>query len=160
VPETDPGAPLVRCERAAARHGDVVAERDVDPVEVVRRGYDALSLRYRADDAPAGDYEPWIAELIRRTPAAGRVLDVGCGVPVARDLTSAGLHVTGVDLSDMQIHRARTLVPTAHFVRGDVTTLDWPASSFDTIVALYSLIHIPCPNRPGDSCQDARVATA
>jgi hypothetical protein len=28
------------------------------PVEVVRRGYDALSWRYRPDDADAGQYAP------------------------------------------------------------------------------------------------------
>jgi hypothetical protein len=29
---------------------------ETDPVDVVRRGYDALSLRYRADDASPGRY--------------------------------------------------------------------------------------------------------
>ncbi len=135
---------------ARVGHGGPVSEHDVAPVEVVRRGYDALSLRYRADDAPAGQYGPWIAELIRRTPADGRVLDVGCGcgVPVARDLAAAGLQVTGVDLSDVQINRARTLVPTAHFEQGDVTTMSWPTGSFDTVVALYSLIHVPLHAQP------------
>jgi len=128
-----------------------VSERDVDHVEVVRCGYDALSLRYRADDAPAGHYEPWIAELIRRTPAGGRVLDVGCGcgAPVARDLAAAGLLVSGVDLSDVQIRRARTLVPTASFKQGDVTEMSWPTGTLDTVVALYSLIHVPLHAQPG-----------
>lgn len=128
-----------------------MSERDVDPVEVVRCGYDALSLSYRAHDAPAGHYEPWIAELIRRTPAGGRVLDVGCGcgAPVARDLAAAGLLVSGVDLSDVQIRRARTLVPTASFEQGDVTEMSWPTGSLDTVVALYSLIHVPLHAQPG-----------
>jgi 2-polyprenyl-3-methyl-5-hydroxy-6-metoxy-1,4-benzoquinol methylase len=128
-----------------------VDEPDVDPVEVVRLGYDALSWLYRTDDAPPGQYGPWIAELIQRTPARGRVLDVGCGcgVPVARDLAAAGLQVTGVDLSDVQVRRARTLVPTARFEQGDVTTMSWPAGSFDTVVALYSLIHVPLHAQPG-----------
>ena len=39
-------------------------EDKTDPVEVVRRGYDALSLRYRADDASPGKYGEWIAELL------------------------------------------------------------------------------------------------
>lgn len=126
-------------------------ERDVDRIEVVRCGYDALSWLYRTDDAPPSQYEPWIAELIQRTPASGRVLDVGCGcgVPVARALAAAGLHVTGVDLSDVQVRRAQTLVPAARFEQGDVTTMSWPTGSFDTVVALYSLIHVPLRAQPG-----------
>src|SRR5579875_1510231 len=118
--------------------------------EAVRRGYDALSLRYRADDAPAGQYGPWLESLDSELPRGAEVLDVGCGcgVPVARDLTAAGHAVTGVDVSDVQIARARTLVPGATFVRADVTTLDFEAGSFDAIVALYSIIHVPLAAQP------------
>lgn len=70
-------------------------------------------------------------------------------MPVARDLAAAGLHVSGVDLSDVQIRRARTLVPAAHFEQGDVTTMSWPTDSFDTVVAPYSLIHVPLHAQPG-----------
>ena len=122
-----------------------VAEEDLSPSEIVRRGYDALSLRYRADDAPIGQYGPWLEEIQRRVPPGGRVLDVGCGcgVPVARELTAHAYQVTGIDLSAVQVQRARTLVPRATFIQGDVTTLDWPAASFEAIVALYSIIHVP-----------------
>jgi SAM-dependent methyltransferase len=121
-----------------------------DPVEVVRRGYDELSLRYRADDAEAGRYAPWIAELLGVLEPRSRVLDVGSGngVPVARDLCAAGHRVTGVDLSNVQIERARRLVPAATFVRADVTGLSFPAASFDAVVAFYSLIHLPLDAQP------------
>jgi hypothetical protein len=33
---------------------------DPDPKEIVRRGYDALSHRYRSDDAGAGHYAGWL----------------------------------------------------------------------------------------------------
>ncbi len=121
-----------------------------DPVDVVRRGYDALSSRYRGDDADAGQYAPWIAQLHRSLAVGARVLDAGCGcgVPVARDLTAAGLRVTGVDLSSVQIERAKRLVPRAEFVQADVTTMSWAASSFDAVVALYSIIHVPLAEQP------------
>ncbi len=115
------------------------------PSDVVRRGYDALSLRYRSDDAEAGLYAPWIAELSQRLGPSASVLDVGCGcgVPVARDLAAAGHRVTGVDISDVQIERARRLVPDAEFLRADATEIDFPPGSFHAVVALYSLIHMP-----------------
>ena len=50
-----------------------------DERDMVRRGYDALSYHYRADDAGHGQYAPWLADLHRRLPAAAAVLDLGCG---------------------------------------------------------------------------------
>lgn len=133
-----------------AGHSRAVDNRHAERVDLVRRGYDALSLRYRSDDAPAGQYEPWISELVQRVPGGGAVLDVGCGcgVPVARDLHAAGYRVTGVDVSQTQIDRARQLVPAAEFICADVTTLNWPAGSFDALTALYSIIHIPLAVQP------------
>ncbi|PWR06533.1 hypothetical protein DKT68_22055 [Micromonospora acroterricola] len=92
-----------------------------DERDLVRRGYDALSYRYRADDADDGQYAPWLVGLHRRLPASAAALDLGCGcgVPVARFLADAGHHVTGVDISDVQIERARHLVPTGTFLRAD-----------------------------------------
>jgi SAM-dependent methyltransferase len=116
----------------------------------VRDGYDALSELYRRDDdAVEPNYESWLARLVAVLPAGGHLLDVGCGngIPVARELTRAGLNVTGVDLSAVQIRRARSLVPSANFVHGDITELSWPAASFDAVLALYSLIHIPLPRQ-------------
>jgi SAM-dependent methyltransferase len=123
----------------------------VNEHDLVRRGYDALSPRYRADDAPDGEYAPWLATLVERLPASATVLDLGCGngVPVARFLTVAGHRVTGVDISDVQIARARRLVPDATFMRADATTLDPPPASFDGIVCLYALIHMPLADQPG-----------
>src|SRR5881275_841717 len=114
-----------------------------DERDLVRRGYDALSYRYRTDDADDGRYGPWLADLDQRLPASATVLDLGCGcgVPVARFLTAAGHDVTGVDLSDVQIERARRLVPTGTFLRADAARLDLAPGSFDAVVCLYVLIH-------------------
>jgi SAM-dependent methyltransferase len=121
-----------------------------DPKELVRRGYDALSLRYDEAYGSETKYQPWIRELCRRIPGGSRVLDLGCGsgVPVARDLTAAGVQVTGVDISEVQIRRARDLVPGAEFIRADATTLDFSKDSFDAIVSFYALIHIPLEEQP------------
>jgi SAM-dependent methyltransferase len=57
----------------------------------VRRGYDALSVRYDEQYGSATKYRPWLAQLRRRIPDRAAVLDLGCGsgVPVASTLTDA-----------------------------------------------------------------------
>ncbi len=117
-----------------------------DPREVVARGYDQVSYAYQDDRGTAGAElrRPWVQRLAALTPAGGRILDLGCGagVPVARDLAGA-FEVTGVDISPVQVRRARVLVPAATFVRGDMTAVDFAAGSFDSVVCLYALIHVP-----------------
>jgi len=113
---------------------------------LVRRGYDAVSYHYRADgDDGPGERGEWIARLVSRLPAGAAVLDLGCGcgVPVAKALVQAGCAVTGVDLSDVQVDRARRLVPGATFLRADASDVSFPARSFDAVVSLYMFIHLP-----------------
>ncbi|MFE1029633.1 class I SAM-dependent methyltransferase [Streptomyces sp. NPDC058818] len=121
-----------------------------DPKDMVRRGYDAVAARY--DEAYGGGtkYGPWLDDLRRRLPAGGTVLDLGCGggVPVARVLTDAGHPVTGVDISEVQIRRARERVPGAVFHRADITDVDFEPRSFDAVVCFYALIHLPLAEQP------------
>jgi len=118
--------------------------------DLVRAGYDALSHRYRGDDDSAEEYGPWLADLQTHLPDRGDVLDIGCGcgLPVARCLAAAGHRVTGVDISDVQIGRARRLVPDATFIRADAAQLRFSPGSFDAIVCLYALIHMPLDQQP------------
>jgi 2-polyprenyl-3-methyl-5-hydroxy-6-metoxy-1,4-benzoquinol methylase len=118
---------------------------------LVRRGYNASSYRYRGDNTEEGDYAPWLAELRARLPSRGSVLDLGCGcgVPVARSLAAARYQVTGVDISDVQIERARRLVPAGTFIRADATAIEFRPRSFDAVVCLYALIHMPLAAQPG-----------
>ncbi|MDK0524774.1 class I SAM-dependent methyltransferase [Streptomyces sp. ML-6] len=121
-----------------------------DPKEMVRRGYDVLSGHYERAFGSETKYGPWIEELLCRLPGTGTVLDVGCGngVPVARSLVAAGHRVTGVDISEVQIRRARELVPGADFVRADATELEFPRGKFDAVVCMYALIHVPVEEQP------------
>lgn len=105
-----------------------------------------MSFAYRSGlDADDDEYGDWLAELAEGLPAHADVLDLGCGcgVPVARWLVANGCAVTGVDLSAVQIERACTLVPGARFLHADMSEVRFPAASFDAVVALYSLIHVP-----------------
>ncbi len=118
--------------------------------DIVRRGYDALSVPYDQAFGGAARYQPWLAELRERLPPAASVLDLGCGsgLPVARDLAAAGYHVTGVDISDVQVRRARDLVPGATFIRADVSTVRFDPASFDAVLSFFALIHLPLEDQP------------
>jgi ubiquinone/menaquinone biosynthesis C-methylase UbiE len=120
-----------------------------DPKSIVRHGYDLVSRAYRADDADDGIYAAWLDTLEMRVAPGSSVLDLGCGcgVPVARRLARS-YAVTGIDLSPVQIARARELVPRATFVCADMTTLRFAAESFSAITCFYALIHVPLAEQP------------
>jgi 2-polyprenyl-3-methyl-5-hydroxy-6-metoxy-1,4-benzoquinol methylase len=123
----------------------------------VRAGYNALSRTYRgdtADKATQRRYAEWLSLVRDRAPAGGDVLDLGCGngIPAAKWLSDSGFRVTGVDLSDTMVERARDLVPAATFLRGDMALaeeVDFGTSTFHAVVSLYALIHVPIHDQPG-----------
>jgi SAM-dependent methyltransferase len=51
--------------------------------------------------------------------------------------------LTGVDLSERQLERARARVPNGEFVRGDLTTIEFDDGSFAAVVAYYVFNHVP-----------------
>jgi SAM-dependent methyltransferase len=121
--------------------------------DLVRRGYDVISRAYRDDEgrARAGTdedtdhYAEWVAELARLLRPGATVLDLGCGagVPATKLLTERNLDVLGLDISAVQIARARKLVPAATFVQADMVTWEHEPASFDAVVSFYALIHVP-----------------
>jgi hypothetical protein len=118
--------------------------------EIVRTGYDRVSETYRGDRLDLSDpeymkYAGWIEELKVQLGPSGNVLDLGCGngVPVARLLVEAGYGYVGVDLSPVQIERARRLTPHAEFICGDMSELQVTSERFSAVVSLYAMIHLP-----------------
>ncbi len=119
--------------------------------DLVRRGYDEVSEAYRDDGGESatgpddGRREAWLDELAPLLPPQSRVLDLGCGagLPTAKRLVRLGFSVLGVDISTVQIERARKLVPDARFVQADM--VEWPGerAAFDAVVSFYALIHVP-----------------
>ena len=130
----------------------------------MRAAYNILSRAYRpdtADEATQRKYADWLALVRDRAPAGGDVLDLGCGngIPAAKWLSDSGFRVTGVDLSDTMVERARQLVPGATFLRGDATLVeevDFEVSTFDAVVSFYALIHVPITDQPGIIASAAR----
>jgi cyclopropane fatty-acyl-phospholipid synthase-like methyltransferase len=115
-----------------------------DPKTLVARGYDQIALRYAAwhvEDNPAMRF---VRELDARLAAGADVLELGCGrgVPVGRELAKRH-RLTGVDISAAQVELARHHVPEASFVHADYTMLDVAPGSFDAVVAILTLTHVP-----------------
>ena len=84
-----------------------------------------------------------IRGLIDRLDDGAAVLDVGCGagVPIAKSLAERH-RVTGVDVSPEMVRLARRQVPSGDFRCADVMSTTFEPSSFDAVVALYSIFHI------------------
>jgi SAM-dependent methyltransferase len=123
-----------------------------DPKKIVTDGYDQIAQRYLAWSAldPSPERMRYLARLLDLLPAGAEVLELGCGagVPVTQALAER-CRVTGVDISAEQIALAERLVPDATFIQSDITTLDFPAGSFDAVVSFYTLIHIPRAEHAG-----------
>ena len=114
--------------------------------KIVREGYDKVSYDYRSDSTPDSYelYAEWIQLLVDRCPPRASVLDIGCGCGLpATKLLAEHFATTGVDISEVQIERAKTLVPSARFLCVDISELTFPAESLAAIVSFYAIIHMP-----------------
>jgi SAM-dependent methyltransferase len=117
-----------------------------DPRRIVARGYDRIAIEYeRWASGVVGDPRlAWTEALLARLPATPDILELGSGGGVEPTPTLARRgRLTGVDISAEQIRLASARVPDARFVHGDLTQIDFKDGSFDAVVALYVLTHVP-----------------
>lgn len=129
-----------------------MSSKDMNNKDIVREGYDKVSYAYRDDEGNAVfalDYSAWLSELTLLLTLKAKVLELGCGcgVPVSQIL-SEKFAVTGVDISPVQIERARKFAPRAMFICADMTELDFQAENFAAIVSFFALIHVPLDEQP------------
>jgi ubiquinone/menaquinone biosynthesis C-methylase UbiE len=114
--------------------------------DVVAAGYNIACTAYNAtrDSTREADYRAWLKPICREMAPGAHVLDLGCGcgVPASRILAER-FAVTGVDISPVQIGQAQSLVPHAKFVVGDMTSVSFESATFDAVVSLYAIIHVP-----------------
>src|SRR5919109_2942910 len=106
----------------------------MNPKEIVTAGYNRAAKAYDRvhGHAYASRTLSWLTELTSVVPTGTRILDLGCGsgIPVATHLARDYL-VTGVDISPIQLDRARRLIPHAEFFCADMLQVGFPARSFE-----------------------------
>ena len=119
----------------------------VDYKALVRMSYDRCGSAY--SESRVGTDHPELEWLLTRLHDGASVLDIGCGagVPITQ-LLAKRFVVTGVDISKEMIRLARANVPRARFVQSDITSVEFDDSTFDAVVAFFSLFHIPREDQP------------
>jgi len=81
----------------------------------------------------------WCASLGRHDM---RIIDLGCGAGWMSERLLPYGSVTGTDLADEVIERARRRSPQVKFISGDLFELQLPEQSFDLVVSLEVLSHV------------------
>ena len=114
-------------------------------MQQVREDFDRIaSLTAHETDAQVSysDY------LLRRVPAGcNHILEIGCGFGAfTRLISGRARHVTAIDLSPQMIEVARkrsATYPNLEFTLGDFLQLQLPVESYDSIITIATLHHLP-----------------
>lgn len=125
---------------------------DMRPQDVVAAGYDRIAARYAEwQTRIVGDpRDRYIERLLARLPHDPDILEIGSGGGVEPTPTFARRgRLVGVDISRAQIERARATAPNAQFIQADILETGFDDETFDAVVALFVLTHIPTPDLPG-----------
>jgi cyclopropane fatty-acyl-phospholipid synthase-like methyltransferase len=122
----------------------------MDRRQIVESGYDRMAEQYLASkDVHDRALLDALETLLPRLGPGCAALDLGCGagVPATRWLAER-CAVMGIDLSARQLALARANIPDAILLQASMTDVDFPAESFEAVVALHSIIHVPREAQP------------
>jgi len=118
---------------------------DAEPKKLVAAGYDAIAARYLEWSSGSRVRLHYLGKLLHLLPpGGGEVLELGCGagLPVSRALAKR-CRLTGVDISPVQVNRARRTVPAGTFLCADMMAIALPPAHFDVVAAFYAFTHVP-----------------
>lgn len=125
-----------------------------DMQKLVKEGYEESHYEgssFRQDGKLKKIEHYFLRRLAKLLPKSAKVLDFGCGtgVPIDAYLVKKGFYVIGVDFCRRLITLARKDVPGGEFIEGDFSKVDFNEESFDAIVSLYAIFHIPRKEHEG-----------
>jgi ubiquinone/menaquinone biosynthesis C-methylase UbiE len=134
----------------------------MDPLDRIRRSYDAVAERYAEEIGGELAGKPleraMYAAFADLVGPGARVGDVGCGPGhVTAYLASLGLSPVGLDPSAGMVSVARGRYPGLPFRLGAAAELGEPDRAWTGAVAPYSLIHVEAADRPAAYAELARV---
>jgi ubiquinone/menaquinone biosynthesis C-methylase UbiE len=100
--------------------------------------YDGIADWYDAEFQPAPlESETWKTLRDLLGEGTGPLIDVGCGTgPYATGLAGLGWDVTGVDVSEDMLRRARA--KGVHAIQADAASLPFEDASFDAAVSIFT----------------------
>jgi ubiquinone/menaquinone biosynthesis C-methylase UbiE len=112
--------------------------------EIVMNGYDQIASDYYKH-RDLNKFNDLLEKFVSLLPNNSHVLDAGCGagIPTSKYLVNKGLNVTGIDISDKMLKMARENVPRAEFLKKNIKELDFDKDSFEGIISVFTLFHIP-----------------
>ena len=115
----------------------------------IRAAYDAIAPDYAEERSLEGEDTRILETFLESIDPPACILDAGCGqgTPILERI-SRDHQAVGVDLSVTQLEIASQRVPAADLVLGDVAAVPFVPESFDAIIAMWSLIHIPSRDQP------------
>jgi 2-polyprenyl-3-methyl-5-hydroxy-6-metoxy-1,4-benzoquinol methylase len=111
---------------------------------LVEKGYNQIAFRYLEWSSTSTVRVKYVQKLLPHLPEQPEALELGCGAGVScTQILVQHAHVIANDISAVQIALAKEHVPGAHLIRGDMMSLSFDEGTFDAIIALYSIIHLP-----------------
>lgn len=123
---------------------------DAKATALTKARYDRIAPFYdRMETSSERQFKAWRAKLWMR--ANGSILEVGVGTGKNFPYHPRGAKVTGIDLCDQMLARARErahqLGTPVDLREGDVQSLEFPDHTFDTAVATFVFCSVPDPIR-------------
>lgn len=125
-------------------------QTDDSPTAKTKRRYNRIAPYYDGlESVMELAFSRWRKRVLER--AAGEVLEVGVGTGKNFPHYPRGVHVTGLDIADRMLHRARSRAEGLGFpvrlMEGDVQSLPFDDETFDAAVATFVFCSVPDPVR-------------
>lgn len=112
----------------------------------VKEGYEKGDYEgeYR-EEREIREKEKELFEKLFNRISGKNILDLGCGTgePFDRFLADQGYKITGIDISEKHVERARENVPEGEFAEDTFLEAEFENREFDGIVSFYAIFHIP-----------------